>query len=60
MKPFEPHLQSCFVKLSQTCRQLSWYSCVQGLATLHVNPILADSTTGLATSATAFAAIEVR
>jgi len=30
----------------------------KGLAALHINPILADSTTGLATSATAFAAIE--
>lgn len=32
---------------------------VQGLVALHTNPILADSTAGLATTATAFAAIEV-
>lgn len=35
------------------------YACGQGLALLHVNPVLADGTAGLATSATAFAAIEV-
>ena len=34
--------------------------CLQGLVALHTNPILADSTAGLATTATAFAAIEVR
>lgn len=32
---------------------------VQGLALLHTNPVLADGTAGLATTATAFAAIEV-
>lgn len=60
MKAFEAHLSSLFVKLYCTRVQLSCFSCAQGLAALHVNPILADSTTGLATSATAFAAIEVR
>ena len=34
-------------------------ACVQGLVALHTNPVLADSTAGLATTATAFAAIEV-
>lgn len=47
---------------------LKWYltiafdmrcACGQGLIALHTNPILADSTAGLATTATAFAAIEV-
>lgn len=33
--------------------------CVQGLIALHTNPILANGTAGLATTATAFAAIEV-
>ena len=37
----------------------NWFACGQGLALLHVNPVLADGTSGLATSATAFAAIEV-
>ena len=32
---------------------------VQGLIALHTNPVLADSTAGLATTATGFAAIEV-
>ena len=43
----------CFIKCIQKVHVL------QGLALLHTNPILADSTAGLATTATAFAAIEV-
>ena len=37
-----------------------WCAGNKGLIALHTNPVLADSTAGLATTATAFAAIEVR
>ena len=55
-------LEACSVQLAARARLASrdlTLVRVQGLIALHTNPVLADSTAGLATTATAFAAIEV-
>lgn len=57
-KDWDPYVNDATFALSMVFLEELGATGNKGLATLHVNPILADSTAGLATTATAFAAIE--
>lgn len=57
-KDWDPYVNDATFALSMVFLEELGATGNKGLALLHTNPILADSTAGLATTATAFAAIE--